>query len=89
MIAPPLPSTTYAFLIVTLTKVNDLTFSAIVKNLATNPNESIREAAVASIGYVANQSNKNEMTKVLNAAAGDVSAVVRAQANKQLAKITA
>ncbi len=61
----------------------------IVKNLATNPNESIREAAVASIGYVANQSNKNEMTKVLNAAAGDVSAVVRAQANKQLAKITA
>ncbi len=61
---------------------------SIVKNLATNPNESVREAAVASIGYAANSANKKDMKGLLTAAANDVSSVVRAQANKQLAKVS-
>lgn len=61
----------------------------IVKNLATNPNESVREAAVASLGYATNPANKKDMSALLNAAAGDVSPVVRAQANKQLSRVSA
>lgn len=59
---------------------------AIVKNLATSPNESVREAAVASIGYIDNPVAKKGVAPLLNAAAQDPSAVVRAQANKQLNK---
>lgn len=58
----------------------------IVKNLATNPNESVREAAVASLGYATNHNKQADVKTLLNAAADDVSPVVRAQAGRQLAK---
>lgn len=58
----------------------------IVKNLATNPNESVREAAVASLGYATDHNKQADVKSLLNAAADDVSPVVRAQAGRQLAK---
>ena len=56
---------------------------SIVKNLATNPNASVREAAVASLGYVKN--GRNDVNSLIAEAAKDKSEVVRAQANRQLA----
>lgn len=58
----------------------------IVKNLATNPNESVREAAVASLGYATDHNKQADVKTLLNAAADDISPVVRAQAGRQLAK---
>jgi len=58
----------------------------IVKNLATNPNESVREAAVASLGYATNHNKQADVKSLLNAAADDISPIVRAQAGRQLAK---
>ena len=61
--------------------------NGVVNNLATNPNPSIREAAVASLGFVTNPTNKNVMAPLMAQAAQDVDAKVRAQAEKQLGKV--
>ncbi|MBR2525047.1 hypothetical protein IKE67_01135 [bacterium] len=62
---------------------------SIVKNLATNPNASIREAAVASLGYVSKPEHKQNLSELLKYAAQDSDAGVRAQANKQMQKVSA
>jgi len=63
--------------------------SSIVKNLATSPNESVREAAVASLGYMNKPEYKRDLASLIGAAANDPSATVRAQANKHLGKVLA
>lgn len=60
--------------------------AGIVNNLKTNPNSNVREAAVASLGYVNNPNYKNDIGKLMQEAAKDMSSNVRAQANKQLGK---
>lgn len=75
-------------------KVGDVTvptedligMAGIVNNLKTNPNASVREAAVASLGYVNNPNYKKDIGKLMQEAAHDLNASVRAQANKQLGK---
>lgn len=61
--------------------------SGIVNNLKSNPNAGIREAAVASLGYVSNPSNKKDIGKLIYEASNDRDPVVRAQAEKQLGKV--
>ena len=61
----------------------------IVKNLATNPNASVREAAVASLGYVSKPEHKQNLTELLQYAAKDSDAGVRAQVDKQMQKVSA
>ena len=60
---------------------------SIVKNLATNPNASVREAAVASLGYVSKPEHKQNLAELLSYAAKDSDAGVRAQADKQMQKV--
>ncbi len=60
---------------------------SIVKNLATNPNASVREAAVASLGYVNRPEHKDNLSALLQVASQDSDASVRAQADKQLQKV--
>lgn len=60
--------------------------AGIVNNLKTNPNANVREAAVASLGYVNNPNYKKDIGKLMQQAAHDQCANVRAQADKQLGK---
>ena len=60
---------------------------SIVKNLATNPNASVREAAVASLGYVNKPEHKQNLAALLQGASQDSDAGVRAQADRQLQKL--
>ena len=62
---------------------------SIVNNLATNPNASVREAAVASLGYVSKPEHKQNLTELLQYAAKDSDAGVRAQVDKQMQKVSA
>lgn len=61
--------------------------AGIVNNLKTNPNPNVREAAVASIGYVTNPNNKNVLGRLVQEATNDEDSGVRAQADKQLGKV--
>ncbi len=72
---------------VTVPTADLIGMAGIVNNLKTNPNASVREAAVASLGYVNNQNYKKDIGKLMQEAAHDQNAGVRAQANKQLGKV--
>lgn len=68
--------------------VDDLIgMAGIVNQLKTNPNASIREAAVASLGYVSKPEYKKDLSVLLKEATNDQDATVKAQANKQLEKV--
>ena len=68
--------------------VDDLIgMAGIVNQLKTNPNASIREAAVASLGYVSKPEYKKDLLGLLKEATNDQDATVKAQANKQLEKV--
>ncbi len=68
--------------------VDDLIgMAGIVNQLKTNPNASIREAAVASLGYVSKPEYKKDLSGLLKEATNDQDATVKAQANKQLEKV--
>lgn len=62
---------------------------SIVKNLATNPNASVREAAVASLGYVTKPEHKQNIAELLQYASKDSDAGVRTQVEKQMQKVSA
>ena len=68
--------------------VDDLIgMAGIVNQLKTNPNASVREAAVASLGYVSQPEYKKDLSGLLKEATTDRDATVQAQANKQLEKV--
>lgn len=68
--------------------VDDLIgMAGIVNQLKTNPNASVREAAVASLGYVSQPEYKKDLFGLLKEATTDRDATVQAQANKQLEKV--
>lgn len=70
--------------------VDDLIgMAGIVNQLKTNPNASVREAAVASLGYVSQPEYKEELSGLIREATNDRDASVQAQANKQLEKMYA
>ena len=71
---------------VTVPTADLIGMAGIVKNLKSNPNAKVREAAVASLGYVNKPEYNNDINSLLNEAANDQNADVRAQANRQLAK---
>lgn len=58
--------------------------AGIVNELKTNKNASVREAAVASIGYMTRPEYKKDLAPLLKEAANDQDARVKAQATKQL-----
>lgn len=58
--------------------------AGIVNELKTNKNASVREAAVASIGYMTRPEYKKDLAPLLQEAANDQDARVKAQATKQL-----
>ena len=58
--------------------------AGIVNELKTNKNASVREAAVASIGYMTRPEYKKDLAPLLKEAANDQDAKVKAQATKQL-----
>lgn len=58
--------------------------AGIVNELKTNKNASVREAAVASIGYMTRPEYKKDLAPLLKEAVNDQDAKVKAQATKQL-----
>ena len=58
--------------------------AGIVNELKTNKNASVREAAVASIGYMTRPEYKKDLAPLLQEASHDQDAKVKAQADKQL-----
>ena len=58
--------------------------AGIVNELKTNSNPSVREAAVASIGYMTKPEHQKDLAPLLQEAANDQDAKVREQAHKQL-----
>lgn len=58
--------------------------AGIVNELKTNKNASVREAAVASIGYMSRPEYKKDLAPLLQEASHDKDAKVKAQADKQL-----
>ncbi len=58
--------------------------AGIVNELKTNKNASVREAAVASIGYMTRPEYKKDFAPLLQEASHDQDAKVKAQADKQL-----